>query len=60
MAVAVMLATTAQAQRGFGGGGSRGRSEPVLPNASFSTLTIGATQLVVQDALEITSCRCGS
>ena len=30
------------------------------PNASFSTLTIGATQLVVQDALEITSCRCGS
>ena len=30
------------------------------PNASFSTCTMGATQFVVQDALEITSCRCGS
>jgi len=30
------------------------------PNVSFSTLTMGATQLVVQDAFEITSCRAGS
>ena len=34
-AVALMLATTAQAQRGFGGGGYRGRSEAVLPNAPY-------------------------
>ena len=30
------------------------------PNASCSTLTIGATQFVVQDAFEITSCLSGS
>jgi hypothetical protein len=34
-AVALLLATTAQAQRGFGGGGFRGRSEPVAPNAPY-------------------------
>jgi hypothetical protein len=33
--VALLLATTAQAQRGFGGGGFRGRSEPVLPNPPY-------------------------
>jgi hypothetical protein len=30
------------------------------PNRSCSTLTIGATQLVVQDAFEITSCAAAS
>src|SRR6266545_591732 len=31
-----------------------------IPNASFSTLTIGARQLVVQDALEMIECAAGS
>jgi Domain of unknown function (DUF4159) len=35
-AVALMLATTAQAQRGFGGGyGGRGRREAIRPNAPY-------------------------
>ena len=31
-----------------------------MPNASCSTFTIGATQFVVHDALEITRCNVGS
>jgi hypothetical protein len=30
------------------------------PNASYSSLAMGATQFVVHDAFEITSCRSGS
>ena len=31
-----------------------------MPNSSWSALAIGARQLVVQDALEITVCAAGS
>jgi len=35
-------------------------SPRTMPKLSASTLAIGATQLVVQEAFEMTSCRAGS